>query len=126
MKNNRMLMFLVLLGSGVALNATIKTKNGLDDIKVEDLPTKGAVSAVKMHGRVHEVEEALKDVVEALLSDDCDLAKTHAEKAHKLAQRASTLTGVSARSKVRVENVKAETDKQYDAVKKSTPHPDNK
>ena len=126
MKNNKMLMFLVLLGSGVALNAIIKTTNHLKDVKVEDLPTMGAVSAVKMHGRVHEVQKALEAAIEAFRLNDCDLAQSHAERAHELAERASTLTGVSAKSKVDVENAKGKTNKRYDAVKKSNPHPDNK
>ena len=116
----------LLLIAVVSANAEMKTSNDLKHIKVEDLTTQGAKSAVTSHGRVHEVQAALEDVLDALKSGDCDLAKTHAERAHKLAKRASKLTAASAQSKVDTEKAKGKTHPKYDKVKAANPHPDKK
>ncbi|MEX0672235.1 MAG: hypothetical protein WD068_02655 [Candidatus Babeliales bacterium] len=116
-------LLLMIIGSA---DAVMKTKNELSDINVKALPALGAVSAVKLHGRVHEILEALEKALAAFDSGDCDLAQKHTKRAHNHAKRNSALTATSARSKVHTENAKAKTHKKYDEVKANNPHPDTK
>ena len=119
------LAFSLLMVVPFSVNAEMKTENHLKHIDVKSLPTMGAVSAVKMAGRVHEAQDRLESALEAFAKGACDLAQVYTEQAHKLATRAAKLTAASAQSKVDTESAKAQTHPTYDEVKAAHPHPDD-